>query len=267
MLTSVRGLVAATVLVGCGLTAVPAFADEIDPPSDFTVTGSATIASQYRFRGLAQSDNKPVVQGAITLSHSSGFYVSTWGSSASAGNGPIDIGGTEIDVYGGYTHTFSGAGVTVDGGVYGYLYPGATLGNYYEIYGSLSKSIGPATAKVGVYYAPSQKVFNYNWTSPTHHNTYVYGELSSGIPGTPLSVHSHLGHTGGGFDWGKQYLDYSVGVSYKWKALTLDASLVGTNVSKSNVDSGFGCLGDTGCIDYFHRMSKTVGVVSLTASF
>ena len=43
-------------------------------------------------------------------------------------------------------------------------------------------------------------------------------------PGTPLTIHSHVGHTGGGFDWGKQYLDYTVGVSATWKALTLDAS-------------------------------------------
>ncbi len=267
MLTSIRSLMAASALAGVLFTAAPAFADEAAPPSDFTITGSAAIVSQYRFRGLAQSDNKPAIQGAITLSHSSGFYISTWGSSASAGTAPINIGGTEIDVYGGYTHTFSDAGVTVDGGVYGYLYPGATAGNYYELYGSVAKTFGPATGKVGVYFAPAQKVFNFNWTSPTRSNTYVYGELSSGIPGTPITLHSHLGYTGGGFDWGKAYLDYNVGASVKWKALTLDASLVGTNVSKANINTGFGCANNVACITAFDRMSKTVGVVSLTASF
>ncbi len=268
MLTSIRGLVAASLIVGCGLTATSALADETDPPSAFTVTGSASIVSQYRFRGLAQSDNRPVVQGAITLSHESGFYISTWGSSASAGSGPINIGGTEIDVYGGYTHGIGDSGITVDAGVYGYLYPGAPLGNYYEVYGSVAKSLGPVTAKAGVYYAPAQKVFNYNWTSPTRQNTYVYGELGGGIPGTPLTVHSHLGHTGGGFDWGKQYLDYNVGVTAKWKALSLDASIVGTNVSRSDINTFFTSYCESAaCFDSFHRMSKTVGVVTLTASF
>lgn len=267
MRTSIKALAAASVMAGTMLAATPAFADETDPPSPITITGSAAIVSQYRFRGLAQSDNKPAVQGAITISTAPGFYISTWGSSASAGNGPIDIGGTEIDVYGGYTHGLGKSGVTVDVGVYGYLYPGATAGNYVEIYGSLAKSFGPATAKVGVYYAPAQKVFDYNFTSSTRNNTYVYGELSSAIPGTPITVHSHLGHTGGGFDYGKQYLDYSVGASIGYKNLTLDASLVGTNISKTDVDNNFVCLGSVSCVNYFHRVAKTVGVVSLTASF
>lgn len=265
MLMSVRGLVAASALAGAIAAATPALADETAPPSDFTITGSATVASQYRFRGLSQSNNQPVIQGSITLSHSSGFYISTWGSSASSNayaDSPIDIGGTEIDVYGGWTKEV-GAGVKVDVGVYGYLYPGSakinggTSGNYYEFYGSLAKTVGPVSAKVGVYYAPAQKVFNLSVFSPTRNNTYVYGELSGAIPGTPITLHGHLGHTGGGFDYAKQYLDYTVGASVTWKALTLDASLVGTNVSKSDV------LNST----YFYRPAKPVGVVSLTAAF
>ena len=267
MLTSKHGLIAASLIVATALAASPAFADETDPPSDVTVTGSAAIVSQYRFRGLAQSDNKPAVQGAISVSHASGFYIGTWGSSATSGPGPINIGGTEIDAYGGYTHALGSSGLTVDVGVYGYIYPSATIGNYYEVYGSLAKSLGPATAKVGVFYAPAQKVFNYNFTSPTRNNTYVYGELSSGIPGTPLTFHSHLGHTGGGFDYGKQYLDYNVGLTYKIRSLSFDASMVGTDIGKNDINTGFSCGNNAACIAYFHRMAKTVGVFSVTASF
>ncbi|MFM9587280.1 TorF family putative porin, partial [Streptomyces caniscabiei] len=92
----------------------------------------------------------------------------TWGSSASAGSSPVNIGGTEIDVYGGYTKTISG--ITLDGGLYGYIYPGATAGNYYEIYGSVAKAVGPVTAKVGANFAPAQKVFNINWTLTSRKN-------------------------------------------------------------------------------------------------
>ncbi len=279
MLTSVRGLLAATLLAGSALAATPAFADETDPPSDITVTGSAAVVSQYRFRGLSQSDNKPAVQAAITVSHASGFYIGTWGSSASAGNGPINIGGTEIDVLGGWTHGIGDSGLTVDVGAAGYIYPGAPLGNYYEIYGSVAKTFGPATAKVGVNYAPSQEVFNYNWTSNDRHNLYVYGDLSGGIPGTPITLHGHLGHTSGGFEWGKKYLDYNVGASVKWRMLTFDLSLVGTNLSRDDIRNGFssyidgtcGIPGSAACVssetNYFHRMSKTAVVASLTASF
>lgn len=253
MLTSVRSLMAVTVLAGCVLAATPALAED----GPITISGSAAIASQYRFRGIAQSDNKPVVQGSITLSHSSGFYVSTWASSASPGP-YVDIGGTEIDVYGGFAHDLGSSGVNVDVGLYGYLYPGATAGNYYEIYGNLSKTFGPVGAKVGIYVAPSQ-------TNVSSTNTYVYGELSGGIPGTPISLHGHLGHTGGAFDYpydgvAKDYLDYSVGASVSWKALTLDASWVGTNLS----DSDFA----TSPYPFeAKRAAKSVGVVTLSASF
>ena len=273
MLTSMRGLIAASLIAATALAATPAFADETDPPSDITVTGTAAIVSQYRFRGLSQSNNQPVVQGSMTVSHSSGLYLSVWGSSASSNafiDSPIDIGGTEIDIYGGFAHELGSSGVKVDVGVYGYIYPGSanTNGgqnsNYVEVYGSLAKTLGPATAKVGVYYAPAQKVFNLSVFSPTRHNTYVYGDLSSGIPGTPLTLHGHLGHSGGGFNYVKQYIDYSVGVSYTWKALTLDASFVGTNVSRNDVYTNV-CTGT--CGEYFYRPAKPVGVVSLTAAF
>lgn len=267
MITSIRGILAATALAAGTLVAAPAFADDA---SGITVTGSATVASQYRFRGLSQSNNEPVIQASITATHSSGFYVGTWGSSASSNDfeqSPIDIGGTEIDVFAGYSKTIGG--VTFDGGVYGYIYPGfnyvsKNAGNYYELYASVAKTYGPVKGKLGVNFAPAQNVFNISSFSGTRNNTYVYGELSSGIPGTPLSVHSHVGYTSGGFDYVRDYLDYSVGVSATWKALTLDASFVGTDLGRGRVYAGT-CTG--ACGEYFYRPAKPVGVVSLTAAF
>lgn len=273
MRTSSKALAAATFAALSFLGATPAMADEAAPPSDITVTGGATIASQYRFRGVAQSDNKPVVQGTITIAHSSGFYVSTWASSASAGQSPINIGGTEIDVYGGYTHAIGSSGFTIDGGLYGYIYPGATAGNLWEVYGSLAKTIGPITVKGGANFAPAQKVFNYNFTSTHRSNLYVYGELGGAIPNTPLSIHSHLGHTGGGFDLPKPFFDYTVGVTAKYKNLALDASVVGTNMGRSDFAASSLCSAPTApvtvasCANSFYRTTKPVGVVSLTASF
>jgi len=256
MKNSLRGLVAGTLLAGTAFAATPALAD--DAPA-ITITGSAAIVSQYRFRGISQSDNKPAVQAAITVSHSSGFYISTWGSSASAGSSAVNIGGTEIDVYGGYTHAIGDSGVTFDGGVYGYLYPGATLGNYYEVYGSLAKTFGPVTAKAGVYFAPKQKLTK---LYPSHTNTYLYGELGGGIPNTPLSIHTHLGYTTGSFVWTKKYIDYNVGVTYKYKALAFDLSLVGTNVSHKNAAAA-----PVTTAFETYRASKAVPVFSITASF
>jgi uncharacterized protein (TIGR02001 family) len=253
--------------------AAPAFADDPAAPAaaapaptpTFTITGSADIASQYKFRGISQSDNKAVAQASFTITHASGFYISTWGSSASANNA-VNIGGTEIDLYAGYSHAFK-SGLTIDGGLYGYIYPGSgrAVGiseNYYELYGDVSKAFGPLTAKVGANWAPKQSYFK-NFATATRYNTYVYGELGFALPGAAWSLHSHVGHTGGGFDYvGHQYLDFTVGASYKWKALTFDISAVGTNIKRS-----YTAPFDVGGSHDFWRSAKTMPVGTITASF
>ena len=56
--------------------ATPALAqEETAPPSPITVSGSASITSDYRFRGVSQSDKEMAIQVGITISHESGFYV------------------------------------------------------------------------------------------------------------------------------------------------------------------------------------------------
>lgn len=248
-------------------TGKPAAAAAAAPATDFTITGNAGLWSQYRFRGISQSDSKPVVQGSFTVAHASGFYISVWGSSASA-NKAVDLGGTEIDVYGGYSHMFARSGVTLDGGLYGYIYPGSqhAVGiseSYYEVYGDVAKTFGPVTAKVGVNVAPDQSYFK-NFQTATRHNVYEFGELGLTVPDTAVSLHSHIGHTGGGLDYvGKAYVDYTVGATYKWKALSFDVSVVGTNLSKSDTRAFDQAL-DT---NDFHQAAKTVLVGSVGASF
>lgn len=243
------------------VTAAPA------PTPAFTVTGSAGLWSQYRFRGISQSDNRPVVQGTFTVTHSSGFYASVWGSSASANNA-VNLGGTEIDVYGGYAHALGKSGVTLDGGLYGYFYPGSTKAvgiseNYYEVYADLAKPFGPLTTKIGINYAPKQPYFR-KFATPTRHSTYVFGELGFAPANSPFLVHSHLGHTGGGLDFAnRSYLDYTVGASYKWKALLFDLSFVGTDLSRSDTQPFDTAYGTTD----FHRAAKSVVVASVSASF
>jgi len=47
------------------------------------VTGNLGLTSDYRFRGISQTQNAPAVQGGIDYTHSSGFYVGNWNSSVS----------------------------------------------------------------------------------------------------------------------------------------------------------------------------------------
>lgn len=237
------------------------------PVAEFTITGAVDVATQYRFRGISQSDNKPVIQGTFTITHKSGFYVSTWGSSASANNA-VNLGGTEIDVYGGYSHALGKSGVVLDGGVYGYLYPGSQKAvgvseSYFELYADASKPFGPITTKIGINWAPNQAYFK-DFATPSQYDIYVFGELGYAIPKTPISLHGHLGHTGGGLDYATHdYLDFAAGVSYKWKALTFDVSAVGTNLSRADTRPFDVALGTTD----FRRAAKTMALGTVTASF
>ncbi len=241
MLTSIRGIVAASVLIGCGLTAVPAFADETDPPSAFTLTGNVTLVTDYRFRGLSQSSGDPAIQGSINLNHSSGFYVGVWSSSIDFSNtfpalDPI-YGSQEVDLYGGWTGPVGG--LTADVGLLYYAYPSGHVGKaeFFEPYASLSKTLGPVTAKVGAFYAWKQASLDFNADGNNDDNVYVYGELSGGIPSTPISLSAHLGYTDGAlspkFATGASAsyeggLDYALGATYNiTKNLSAGVSYIG----------------------------------------
>ena len=63
------------------ILAAPVHAEEADPPPSVTISGGATVISDYRFRGISQSNRRAAIQGTATISHKSGFYASVWGSS------------------------------------------------------------------------------------------------------------------------------------------------------------------------------------------
>jgi uncharacterized protein (TIGR02001 family) len=59
--------------------ATPALA-QTEPPKPVTVTGSVALVSDYRFRGVSQSDKGFALQGGVNVNHESGVYAGFWGS-------------------------------------------------------------------------------------------------------------------------------------------------------------------------------------------
>ncbi len=227
MLTSIRGLLAATLLAGTGLASVPAWADETDEPAEFTITGNVALVTDYRFRGLSFTAGDPAIQGGINVNHKSGFYVGTWGSNLE--DSPV-YGSMELDLFGGWTGQVA-PGLTADVGLLYYAYPNGKVGKaeYFEPYASISTTFGPASAKLGVAYAWSQDALGGD------DNVYIFTDLGVGIPNTPVSLSAHLGYadgvqspkllTGAGTGGG---LDYSVGATLAiTKNLSIGASYVG----------------------------------------
>lgn len=226
MRTLLAGLAPLAVLVA-GAAAAPAFAQDA-PASPFTLTAGATLISDYRFRGLSQTNKHFAVQGTLGISHASGLYVGVWGSSIDdyIANGSDE----EIDLYGGFKKTFSGT--TVDVGLLYYYYPGSggITSDFFEPYASVSHTFGPIGVKVGGNLAWKQHGLAYG-AAPREGGAYGYGELSAGIPGTGLTITGHLGHSfqKNYITFGTEYTDYSVSAAYTWKNLTLSVSYVDTN--------------------------------------
>jgi len=71
-----------------------------EPEPDWTVTGNATLVSDYRFRGFSQTNFGPAFQGGFDVAHSSGFYLGNWNSNVAQAlyNGAS----LETDLYGGF---------------------------------------------------------------------------------------------------------------------------------------------------------------------
>lgn len=238
MLTSIRGLAAASLFTLCALAATPALADEGEPeaPAEFTFSGYATGVSDYRWRGLSYSGGDFAVQGSINVNHASGFYVGTWASSLE--QDLFDVyGSAEVDLYAGWSGEVA-SGVTADVGVTYYVYPNGSVGdaNFFEPYASLSTTVGPVSAKFGVNYAWEQD------SLASDDNLYVFTDLGYAIGDTGLGLNAHLGYTdgvlspksltgagsGGGFD-------YSVGASYNvTEKLSVGISYVGADGASIN---------------------------------
>lgn len=207
MLTSVRSLLAATLLAGSAFVAAPALAQDGDSP--VTVTGSVGLTSDYRFRGVGLSGGDIAIQGGLTLNTEPGFYVGTWASSLE--DSPV-YGEVEVDLFAGYATEVS-EGLGIDVGVTYYAYPskdaGAGPSDVWEFYGKVKPTVGPLGLTFGVAYSPDQASLGGG------DNLYLSADAVVGIPETPFSLSAHVGYTDGFLTYTPDgdAFDYSIGAS------------------------------------------------------
>jgi uncharacterized protein (TIGR02001 family) len=216
-------------------TAAPALAQEIEG-SGLTVSGNATITSDYRFRGVSLSDGDFAIQGGIDVAHESGFYVGTWASSLE--DSPT-YGHTEVNLYAGWSGEVS-SGLTLDAGLLYYVYPNGEGGlagpsDYFEPYASLSTTLGPVEVTSGIAYAWEQSSLG------DRDNVYLYTGVSGGIPNTPISLNATIGVSDGslgnpvGVVGDNSYLDWKLGADW---AITenLTASIAYTDTDAPSIN-------------------------------
>jgi uncharacterized protein (TIGR02001 family) len=219
--TSVRWM--AALLAAAAWTAPAAAQQQIG--GGLTVTGSVTGTTDYRFRGISQSNGDPAVQASIGLDHESGFYASGFASSLSD---DIRPGEYELSGYVGYTREIA-AGTDIDVGLQLYGYPdnqSLTDASYFEPYAAVRHTLGPVTAELGAAYAPEQEALADN------DSLYVYGDLTGGVPFRPITIKARLGYTSGParFTGLSDYLDWRVGAEYTRGPARLSLEYVDTDI-------------------------------------
>jgi hypothetical protein len=265
----------------------PAMAQE-EAPGPVTVSGSVAVVSEYRFRGVSQSDRNLAVQGGLTISHESGLYIGTWGSNL-AGWGTFGGANMELDLIAGYKADL-GNGAALDVGATWYMYPGGFDNtDFIEPYAKLSGTAGPLSLTAGVAYAPKQEAlgawyatgldaFDGVYTDPgdKNDNLYLWGDGAIGVPDTGLTVKGHIGFSKGNKGLGPfatsvaptgEYWDWLIGADYAIPGLplTLGVAYIDTDISKR--ESAYLQPSFSRGQDGTGTIAGSTVVASLTASF
>jgi uncharacterized protein (TIGR02001 family) len=137
-------------LSSLAFASAPAFAE--DAPSPFT--GKVGLYSEYEYRGISQTSEKPALQLNLDYAHSSGLYIGTflsninWLKDTAEVNGFTTSANLEWDIYGGYKFEVA-KDWTLDLGYLRYEYPSSGAfnpkPNTDEVYAGLT--YGPVTVK------------------------------------------------------------------------------------------------------------------------
>ena len=246
-----------TAVLGALLAPSFVFAADAAPASDFTASYNVGLFSQYIFRGLTQTNNKPALQGGFDVSHKSGLYIGGWASNVSwlrdnAGTSTAPLynsgGSLEIDLYGGFKTEVQGVGI--DLGALQYYYPGSLNNAVYdkanttELYGALS--YGWLQAKVSGVVSKDAwgfgKKYNAGTNGDDERGTY-YAELNANIPlaDTGITALIHVGRQE--FNQAKSaptnpeasYTDWKIGLTKGFDGgLNIGAFYSDTDISNAN---------------------------------
>jgi len=227
---------AAATILALGLTfgAGGASAFELED-AGLTIGVTPTVSSDYLFRGVSQTRNRPAVQGTIDISHTSGFYVGAFASN-------VSFLGTnarqEIDALAGWRTTY--AGVSIDLGGIAYTYPGYDNPQgtglrdlqYFELAAKAAYEIPNLPLPVKVLGA-------FNW-SPNYQAESGDGFYVEG--GVELTLPYDLTLAGrGGYQWiqrnqfwgSPDFANWNVTLSYKFSDFVLTAGYYDTSLSRS----------------------------------
>jgi uncharacterized protein (TIGR02001 family) len=270
----------AIALAASGLFATAAFAQSApaaapEAPEVSPITANVSLVSDYRYRGVSQSNLKPAIQGGFDYAHESGFYIGNWNSSISWVNN-INSGSVassvEMDFYAGLKKELIGEGFASDLGVLQYYYP--TTGNFTgtnvnpnttEIYAAQNYTFGPVTGFLKFSYAVTNTFGNQNSSGSYYPDLTV--NYDTGIWGLGVNAHVGYQYIAGTVDGTSNsslysYTDWKLGVTKDFGGgLSLAAAYIGTNAGK-NSSGVYNYVSPTG-----KNLAGSTGVLTLTKTF
>lgn len=199
------------------------------------ISATITGVTDYRDRGMSQSDEKPALQGSIDWTHDSGFYLGTWLSNVDFNDG--DQAEVEWDVYGGYGWEWGG--FEFDLMANWIMYPGASDALDYDLVEftqSVSRAFGIVNAKALVIYSPDN-------SGDSGTGLYPRAELEVPILETGLNATGTYGfqYVDDAARYGvHSYADWSLGLAYSWEGFDFALQYIDTNLSRSECAEGCG---------------------------
>lgn len=221
-----------------------AHAESYDSPVGTFETGmNVTLATDYIYRGISQTQGKGTVQGSLDIGHETGLYVGIWGSNVDFGQG--DDTSVEFNYYGGFAGDITDD-IGFDVGWIKYEYPGDNgTGTVSETYASLS-AYG-FTLGAGYTYDPDSTLY----TSLGYEYQLPY----------EVGLALHYGYWDGKDDdfyrTGKDnYSDWSIGLSKTLVGIDFGLTYTDTNIKNSDCRASTGKSGLCGA-DFVLSASKT----------
>lgn len=223
MLKKLTTLALSTTL--CTLSGVAA-AETVDSPlGKFDVSMTATLASDYIWRGQSQTAGEAAIQGSLDVAHESGVYAGVWASNVDDAAFPGNTSGAdiEVDYYIGYGYGFTDD-ISVDLQLAKYTYPQASAWNGYEVIPSITAYGFTLGHKYGV--------------ETGVHPTYTWVGYDYELP-YELTLSASYGLTdqkGGGDD----YKDWSVGIGKTIFGLGVSLTYTDTDIESEVCAATYG---------------------------
>lgn len=248
----------AALSAGGALAQAPAPAPAAAPEPDWTFTGNVGLYSQYVFRGISQTNEKPALQGGFDVAHKSGFYAGTWASNISwLSDGNPDVSASlEWDFYGGYKWSLP-ADFVADFGVLYYWYPGTYPSGYVkpnttELYAGLTWKM--LSAKYS--YAVSD-TFGFPDSDGSY---YIEGNLNWDVVDKvndvigKITLIGHVGYQSYKNNGAYSYTDWKAGVATDVLGLTVGLVVTGTDGDSALYTNRFGKnIADTQVVGYIQK--------------